>query len=259
MTEILLYSEAFCDREMKDIWTVRPSSDLFEDWMRQYPTSDRLFIRIQHPNRIDEPFLVAVGDPVHTPEFRKTIFLPNWMIEANQYNGIGETTTVTVFENSALQKATRIVVRPIDSVLFQVSDILAVFEKNLSKLGVLQQGKVYPLPLEELGGMVVSFYTEVLEPEGEVYLDGDDIPLEFEQSVDELSSQGSNSPQEQPGVHIPTPPPPPGPRLEEQGATMIPVMDFENQHTNTNVRPSRRSFAPKGFTAFSGAGHRLNG
>ena len=249
MSQVFIYSEAFCDRDLKDIWTVRPTSDLFESWMRNHPTSTRLFVRIHHPFHLDETMLAAVGDPIETPEFHNALFLPTWMIHSNQISGIGEETRITVFDESELPKATRIVVRPVDSLLFQTSDVLAVFERNLSRLGVLQQGKLYPLPLEEFEGTIVSFFTEVLEPEGEVFLDGDDIPLEFEEAVD--------SPPPPVAVRTPTPPPEP-PQLLQQGATMIPDL----VPANSAVRPagrSRNTYAPSSFVAFSGTGHRLNG
>lgn len=253
MTTVCIYSEAFCDRELKDMWTVRPTSDLFERWMRDHPTSTRLFVRIHHPFHLDETMLAAVGDPIETPEFHNAIFLPTWMIHSNQYSGIGEDTRISVFDQSELPKATRIVVRPVDSLLFQTSDVLSVFERNLSKLGVLQQGKLYPLPLEEFDGTIVTFFTEVLEPEGEVFLDGDDIPLEFEEALD--------SP---PAVERPpTPHPSPVPELLpeyipnflEQGAAMVPELAPAN---NLVQARSRNAFAPTTFVPFTGKGRRLN-
>lgn len=249
MTNVCIYSEAFCDRELKDIWTVRPTADLFETWMRAHPTSTRLFVRIHHPFHLDETTLAAVGDPIETPEFHNAMFLPTWMIHANQFSGIGEETRVVVFDESKLPKATRIVVRPIDSLLFQSSDVLSVFERSLSRLGVLQQGKVYPLPLEEFDGAIVSFFTEVLEPEDEVFLDGDDIPLEFEEAVD--------SPPPPVAVRTPTPPPQP-PQLLQQGALMVPEAVLANPVIQPAPR-SRNTYAPSTFVAFSGTGHRLNG
>jgi hypothetical protein len=253
MSEVCLYAEAFCDRDLKDIWTVRPTSDLFTQWMRDHPTSTRLFVRIQHPFRLDESMLAAVGDPIESPEFHNALFLPTWMIHSNQYSGIGEGTRVTVFDESELPKATRIVVRPIDSLMFQTSDVLAVFERNLSRLGVLQQGRLYPLPLEEFGGTIVSFFTEVLEPEGEVFLDGDEIPLEFEEAVD-------SPPNPSPVTRPQTPPPEPIPQLQQQGATMVPEAIAPGNLVRAAARfaNSRATFAPTNFVAFSGVGRRLN-
>lgn len=249
MSDVSLYAEAFCDRELKDIWTVRPTSDLFEHWMRDHPHSTRLFVRIQHPFHLDEPMLAAVGDPIETPEFHNSLFLPTWMIHSNQFRGIGEETRVEVFDQTELPKATRIVVRPVDSLLFQSSDVLSIFERNLSKLGVLQQGKLYPLPLEEFEGTIVSFFTEVLEPEGEVFLDGDEIPLEFEEAVD-------SPPPPAPVERAPTPPPEPIPHLMQHGAAMIPGPIPQGDL----VRPARQrnSFMPTNFIPFSGQGRRLN-
>lgn len=252
MTEVQLYSEAFCDATM-DMWTARPTMDLFEQWMRQHPTSTRLFARIRHPFQLDDSFLVAVGDPVHSHDFQKTLFLPQWIVQANQYSGCGEETTVTVIGESDLPKATRIVVRPVDSMLFQSSDVIGIFEQNLSRLGCLQQGKLYPLPILELN-TDVSFFVEVLEPEGEVFLDGDEIPLEFESAVD------SPPPPPAPVVRPPTPPPVDIPRLVEQGAAMIP--DIIRASVPIAARPptrQRTSYAPTGFVPFSGEGRRLNG
>jgi hypothetical protein len=254
MSDVCLYAEAFCDRDLKDIWTVRPTSDLFEKWMREHPTSTRLFVRIQHPFHLDEPMLAAVGDPIETPEFHNAMFLPTWMVHSNQYRGIGEEAHVTVFDQAELPKATRIVIRPVDSLMFQTSDVLSVFERNLSRLGVLQQGKLYPLPLEEFDGTIVSFFTEVLEPEGEVFLDGDEIPLEFEEAVD------SPPPPPSPVVRPPTPPPAPLTQLVQQGAALVPeaIPQTNLVHAAGGGGRQRNTYLPTNFVPFSGQGRRLN-
>jgi hypothetical protein len=176
------------------------------------------------------------------------------MVEANQITGTGEYATVSIHEETAFQKATRIVVRPIDSLLLHVENIREVFEKSLSKMGILQQGRLYPIPLEEFDGMVVSFFTEVTEPENEVFLDGDSIPLEFEESLETVAPQ--------------TPAPAPAstntsPTTSVQGAITVPsqILTSEIQEelqATTPKQSGRKSFAPKGYIPFSGEGRRLN-
>jgi hypothetical protein len=60
---------------------------------------------------------------------------------------------------------------------------MPVLEAAFSRMGVLQQGRQIQVPIAELG-ITVDLFVAKTEPEEEVYLDGDEIPLEFEQAVD---------------------------------------------------------------------------
>ncbi len=189
------------------------------------------------------------------------------MVDANKYQGAGEEAIVEVLEASSFPKATRIVLRPVDSAIHEV-DVVSVFEKYFSRLGVLQEGKLYLVPLEELGGFHVSVYVQKLEPAPEVYLDGDEVPLEFERAVDYVE------PPPRPPTPVPAAPPllapgipdlmvpanflsdPPGADLNEAYTSRPPPLGGRG-----GGQALRRNQAhhPPGFVPFSGKGHSLNG
>ena len=223
--------------------------------MEENPRAERLFLRIYHPERMDDEdtFLVPVGDPVRGTDDDKALYLATWMIDSNKYRGAGEEAVVEVLEASSLPKATRIVLRPVDSALHEV-DVVQLFEKCFSRMGVLQEGKLYLIPIEELGDYQVSVFVEHLEPAQEVYLDGDEIPLEFERPVDFV----------EPPPRPPTPIPQPPPRLEMPGDEhlMVPRNFLGDSHGVSSVpiaQPRRATpqQMPRSFVPFSGAGHTL--
>jgi hypothetical protein len=154
-----------------------------------------------------------------------------WMIESNQYLGDGEEVAIEAFDESLLPKAERIVIRPIDSA-FLDTDVVGTLEKVFSRMGVLQQGREILIPVEELGSMMISVYIERTEPGPEVFLDGDDIPLEFEQAVDAVPS---------PVLRPLTPIPPP-----------VEAFEFPmNEGMISSIGVA------SGFVAFQGQGNRL--
>ena len=231
MTTVHLYSDAFAEEMSEETLVVHPSQDLWRQWMEENPTADRLFVRIRHPAS-DESFLAAVGDPVRSSS-ADGLYLPTWMIDANQFEGCGEEALVSTFRSDSLQKATRIVVRPVDSALLDI-DIVSALEKVFSRMGVLQQGKTILVHLEELGGFPVAIHIATTEPAEEVFLDGDDIPLEFEEAVDYV---------EQP------PAPAPAPAPVERPVTPVPKepVNFGQMFTED----------ASGFQPFRGQGYRL--
>jgi hypothetical protein len=201
--------------------------------MQENHGATRVFLRIFHPDG-DKTFIVALGNPV-TGITENRVFMPEWMLASNRLEGSGETVTIEAFQSDSLPKATRIVLRPIDSSLFD-ADFMPVLETAFSRMGVLQQGRQIQLPIAELG-ITVDLFVEKTEPESEVYLDGDEIPLEFEQAVD---------------YRAPLPLPLP---LAPRPGTPIPP---EPAPLFTNVEtPMVAASEPIGFRPFQGRGYRL--
>ena len=237
---------------MNNHFAISPSAELWQRWMEDNPRATRLFARVYHAGHDDEEFFLApIGDPVHGDEHKNAIYLPTWMIDTNKYEGCGEETVVEIVDIHELPRATKITLRPVDSALHEV-DVVRVFESCFSQLGVLQKGKQYLIPLEELGGFHVGVYVAELEPGPEVYLDGDEVPLEFEQPVDYV----------EPPVHRPPTPIPTLPSLlsADDMGTMIPDSEAAAPAAptpQTNLRG--RGGHPSGFIPFSGMGRRLDG
>jgi hypothetical protein len=248
MSTIYLYSEAFAETELKDPFVVRPSQDIWERWQQENFGATRLFLRIQHPET-EEDFYCSVGDPIRS-DAQNAVYMPTWMIDTNQYSGCGEEATGTILTPDDIPRATRIVLKPVDSTIHQV-DVVRCLERPLSSIGVLQQGKMYLIPLDELEGFQVAVFVEKLEPAEVVFLDGDEIPLEFVEAVDYY----------EPPVAVPRP------------STPIPaeipmLLPFGNMLSNDDAAPAAagrafhsrttRNHCPPGFVAFTGKGNRLD-
>jgi hypothetical protein len=263
MSTLNLFAQCFSSVDIDESFAATPCVGLWRRWMEDNPTAERLFLRIYHPEREDDDntFLVPVGDPVRNEDSETAVYLPTWMIDSNKYSGAGEEAIVEVLEASSLPKATRIVLRPVDSALHEV-DVVSVFEKYFSRLGVLQEGRFYLIPLEELGGFHVSVFVEKLEPAPEVYLDGDEVPLEFERAVDYV----------EPPPRVPTPVPEGPPLLAPGNPDLMVPANFLGDPPGAGLnqayisRPpalggARRNqpHHPPGFVPFSGKGHSLNG
>ena len=226
--DVQLFSDCYTEIESKDLFVVRATQELWTKWMQENAGDTRVFLRIFHPNG-EGSFIVALGDPIQGIAENR-IYMPSWMLHSNRLEGNGESVLIEAFESDSLPKATRIVLRPIESSFFD-ADFLPILEKVFSRMGVLQQGKLILVPIEELGGMMAELFVEKTEPGMEVYLDGDDIPLEFEQAVD-------YRPVPVPLPRTATPPPPP---IEQFMAPMMPMTPM----------------AQSGFMPFQGSGYRL--
>jgi hypothetical protein len=251
MSTIYLYSDAFADTDFKDLFVVRPSHDIWERWQQEHFGATRLFLRIQNP-ATEEDFYCSVGDPIHS-NTQNAVYMPMWMIDTNQYTGCGDEATGTILTPEDIPRATRIVLKPIDSTIHEV-DVVRCLERPLSSIGVLQQGKMYLIPLEELGDFQVAVFVEQLEPAEVVFLDGDEIPLEFVEAVDYYEPPA-------PAQVAPRPPTP----IPAEIPTLLP---FGNMISNEETAPAptgrafhsrtTRNHCPPGFVAFAGKGNRLD-
>ena len=229
--DVQLFSDCYTEVESKDLFVVRATQELWSKWMQENAGDTRVFLRIFHPDG-EGSFIVALGDPIQGIAENR-IYMPSWMLNSNRLEGSGESVVVEAFESDSLPKATRIVLRPIESSFFD-ADFLPILEKVFSRMGVLQQGKQILVPIEELGGIMAELFVEKTEPGMEVYLDGDDIPLEFEQAMDYRP------------MPLPLPP---------RAAT--PPMPPIEQFMESLALPPMVPTAQAGFMPFQGSGHRL--
>lgn len=260
---VQLYSEAFAVSELKGPFMARPSRDIWNRWQMTIHGAHRIFIRITHP-LTQETFHCSVGDPIQS-DVKNAIYLPSWMIHTNKYEGCGEDVLVEVITPSDIPRVTRIVLKPEDPLFLQL-DVIRCLEEPLSSIGILQQGKTYLIPIKEMDDYIIPITVEVLEPANVVFLDGDEVPLEF---VDIAPPR--------PPTPIPSAPPvlldektflenmiPDLPRMISDPALRNTV--HTRAETNTNApaltRPIPTLMPPvqavKGFVPFQGQGRRLN-
>ena len=261
MSTVQPYSEAFIDDNgSTNKLCVRPSMDVWERIMNNHQHFGRIFIRIHHPTLENETFLVPMGDPAAVGTgLSNSLFLPTWILDTNLIQGCGEETFIDTVTPDELPKATKIVIRPIDSLLLNV-DVVEQLQPPLSALGCLQQNKQYNIPLEAMGGYTVPVFVSKLEPFHEVFLDGDEIPLEFEEAVDSVPRAPTPIPLPPPSFSVP---------FEQQGAisvpsqiqtSILPPTDLVQASTSSMNRLRRTNMSTNSaFVPFSGEGRRLGG
>jgi hypothetical protein len=177
MPTLSLYSEAFADTTSADYYIARPTEDLWKKLISKFQhygedTVSRLFLRL------GQSTVVAVGDPLQYVDFENGIVLPMWMLDSIGYAGCGEDIAYDILTADSFPKATRIVIDVEDDIIHSI-DIIAAFSKVFSQLGVIRQGQIIQVSLDEMGGYNVSVKIQILEPGPEVFLDGDEVPLEF--------------------------------------------------------------------------------
>jgi hypothetical protein len=177
MPTLSLYSEAFADTTSADYYIARPTEDLWKKLISRFQhygedTVSRLFLRL------GQSTVVAVGDPLQYVDFENGIVLPMWMLDSIGYAGCGEDIAYDILTADSFPKATRIVIDVEDDIIHSI-DIIAAFSKVFSQLGVIRQGQIIQVSLDEMGGYNVSVKIQILEPGPEVFLDGDEVPLEF--------------------------------------------------------------------------------
>jgi len=177
MPTLSLYSEAFADTTSADYYIARPTEDLWKQLISRFQhygedTVSRLFLRL------GQSTVVAVGDPLQYVDFENGIVLPMWMLDSIGYAGCGEDIAYDILTADSFPKATRIVIDVEDDMIHSI-DIVAAFSKVFSQLGVIRQGQIIQVPLDEMGGYKVTVKIQILEPGPEVFLDGDEVPLEF--------------------------------------------------------------------------------
>jgi hypothetical protein len=264
MSSANLYSNEFLSVE-KNNYVLIPTNDLWEQWIQNSEGSPRLFVRITTPFGTSK--IISVGDPVYSEAIgiQNAMFIPLWMLDSIGLSGDGSSCSYELVNPNSLEKATKIVVKPVDNLIHGV-DVKQELEYAFSQIGILTQNDTLLVKLHELGGESTFIHIQHLEPSETVFLDGDTIPIEFESSV--FDASGSSLPTTgRPPTPIPSQPPilpiptdenylQSSPQEVEQ-TSMIPpsnIQSFSNPTTNRMLRNTSTSSA---FVPFSGKGYSL--
>ena len=200
---VKVYSKAFLDRYEPDGWATASISKDFWNEIYQNQTGRRLFLRFEHEG-ISK--IIAIGAPVEDENRRvqeHKVWIPLSFLDQLLTPGVGEEMRVQVFTDEAFPEATRIVVRSVDSAVYN-SDVRSELERAFTHMGILERHQMVQVPIEALGGFPVDLFISEVEPADMVLCHGDEVTLEFEEAVDAI---------EPPPPRVPTPPPAPIPQL----------------------------------------------
>lgn len=194
---VQIFSKAFLDTEDESSWSnATLSRDLWQELFREQQGQKRLFISFTGS---ETTVLCPVGNPhlSHTEEH--CIYLPYEVLGKIGVTGAGEQRQITIFTEEAFPTVERIKVRFIDSAAYN-SDVKEELELALTKLGVLCKDTQYQIPIQALGNFPVDIYISELEPADIVLCHGDEVQIEFEEPVDQITP-----PPERPPTPIPAP------------------------------------------------------
>lgn len=194
---VQVFSKAFLNTEEDQAnWSnATISRGFWEELLREHTNHQRLFLSFHGQ---EHPVICAVGNPSLEHTDSHQVYLPYQILDRLQCIGSGEEKQVSIFTEEAFPEATRITVRIIDSAAYN-SDIKEELENSLGKLGVLQKDTQYQIPIQALGNYPVDIFVSQLEPADIVFCQGDEVALEFEEPIDQITPP----PPERPPTPIP--------------------------------------------------------
>jgi hypothetical protein len=105
------------------------------------------------------------------------------MLDYLGVDGSGEEAEIDWLSEEAFPEATRILLRPHDSVFYH-ADAKEELERGLTTVGVITKGSVIHIPLDALGRFAVPFEVLLCEPANVVLAEGDEVAIEFEEALD---------------------------------------------------------------------------
>lgn len=170
---------------------------------------DRLFANIEFQNGNKRICALQGIQEDNMDEYG--IYLPMWMIPHGVE--IGDQVDLDIFDKSAFPEALHIVLKPLDSNFYNVNEVREELSHALTKLGVLVEGEIVKLCLEEND---VLFFVSRLEPANICLMDGEEVSIEFEESADRWDGRRPDTP------------PPAEPELlvpnDDEGNSMLPEL-----------------------------------
>ena len=188
---VTVYSKVFLAASNNDhdtSWSARPTQKLMRR-LHDSPRESARWIGVVEEKHI------SMGDPVQDSNSFYGLYVPGWFMESL---GLEENSEVEVeFKRCEdFPKATKLSFKVMGDIPADF-DIRDLIEEPLSQLGVLEVGQIIPVPILE-GPLLLL---QESEPEGAVFLDGNDIELDIEQDPPEHDAPGPCVPKEQEPEH----------------------------------------------------------
>jgi hypothetical protein len=174
-----LYSTYFLECD------VEPYSCYVNETLWKNITNDlmvnRIFVRINNGTKF---WICSLGHPIYTSfESTNHIYVPKWMLEQIGFDGIGENVEIDMFPSDIFDHSTKITLQPHKSInhIESIQDILSY---EFTKLGVLKKDSTIVVNMHE----EMKFNVVALEPASIVLCEGDEVVLEFVESLESLES-----------------------------------------------------------------------
>lgn len=198
--------------------------------------SPKLFARIVKDNK---SWICSVGAPIG--EDYNSIYVPHYMLEQINCMGDGEMLEVDILPAETFDPTTKITLQPHTSG-FQTDDIQELLSNELTKLGILQKNTTIYIYNSEIN-MEIAYNVVDLEPASISLCDGDDVSLDFIESLDTIVRPPTPFPEETlPELLLPS-----APMIEEPVAHSVtptaPMME-EKVTQQLNTVTHREKFNP---------------
>ena len=183
--------------------------------------ASRILIRI---NNGTDFWICSLGHPIYTSfdslgggeNTANHIYVPNWMIEQIKCQGIGEDINVDWFPSDIFDYSTKIILQPHTSIV-HFENIQDILSNELTKLAVLKKGTTIEVYMPDL----IKFDVVGLEPANIVLCEGDEVELEFMESLDSIVRSPTPYPLETLPTELYTEPSAP---LSEELQAPVPVL-----------------------------------
>ena len=224
-----IWSTVYLGQEVED-YNCYLNENAWKRITNEIPTN-RMFARLI---KGDKFWICALGSPVCIElDTLHSIFIPQWMLQQIDCNGDGEELEVEWLPSEVFDESTKIVLQPHDNT-FHCEGIQDILSYELTKLAVLQKGTIIKVNIQELD---VEFIVKNIEPASVVLCQGDEVVLEFEESIEELTRVPTPYPLEQiPELIIPVVPSAPFPEPEPELQPQLPRFNpWRNKDFKPNV------------------------
>jgi hypothetical protein len=140
---------------------------------------NRIFIRLNNNGKF---WICSLGHPISTTfDSANHIYVPKWMLEQIDLNGVGEELEVDIFPSDVFDHSTKITLQPYTSIA-HIESIQDILSYEFTKLGVLKKGSTIVVNMPE----EMKFEVIELEPASVVLCEGDEVLLEFVESLESL-------------------------------------------------------------------------
>lgn len=144
----------------------------------------------------EQTHYIALGCPVRNSGIESeltALFVPPWLCTWLAVEGDGSACTVEWLTEESFPEATRIKLRPHDSVFFD-ANIKDELDYSLTQYGVLKRGTTIPVAIESLGGLIVYMDVVETEPADCILMEGDEVAIEFDKALDEAVAEATEEP-----------------------------------------------------------------
>jgi len=224
-----VWSTVYLGQDVED-YNCYVNENTWKTITNEIPTN-RMFARVIKGDRF---WVCALGSPIRTGlNTLDSIFIPQWMLQQIDCNGDGEELEVEWLPAEVFDESTKIVLQPHDNE-FHCAEIQDILSYELTKLAVLQKDTTIKLKIQELD---VQFIVKSIEPASVVMCQGDEVTLEFEESIDELTRVSTPYPFESiPELITPVLPSAPFPEPEPETQPQLPRFNpWRNKDFKPNV------------------------